>query len=40
MNEAVTIEHDTNPNYDKKFCLEVVVVLIKNGYTDIEGIII
>jgi len=44
MNEAVTIVHDTNPNYDKEYFVDRgssrIEAAIKMGFTHIEGIII
>ena len=44
MNEAVTIVHDTNPNYDKEYFVDRgssrIEAAVKMGYTHIEGIIL
>ena len=44
MNEAVTIVHDTNPNYDKEYFVfkgsSRIEAAVKMGFTHIEGIII
>ena len=44
MNEAVTIVHDTNPNYDKEYFVDRgssrIEAAVKMGFTHIEGIII
>ena len=44
MNEAVTIVHDTNPNYDYQYFVykgsSRIEAAVKMGYTHIEGIII
>ena len=44
MNEAVTIVHDTNPNYEKEYCVDRGSsrneAAVKMGFTHIEGIII
>ena len=44
MNEAVTIVHDTNPNYDKEYLVDRgssrIEAAVKMGFTHIEGIII
>ena len=44
MNEAVTIVHDINPNYDKEFFVDRgssrIEAAVKMGFTHIEGIII
>ncbi len=44
MKDAVLIEHDTNPNYDKEYFVfkgsSRIEAAVKMGYTHIEGIII
>ena len=44
MEDAVLIEHDTNPNYDKEYFVfkgsSRIEAAVKMGYTHIEGIII
>ena len=44
MNEAVTIVHDTNPNYDKEYFVDRgssrIEAAVQMGFTHIEGIII
>ena len=44
MNDAVLIEHDTNPNYDKEYFVfkgsSRIEAAVKMGFTHIEGIII
>ncbi len=44
MNEAVTIVHDRNPNYDKEYFVDRgssrIEAAVKMGFTHIEGIII
>ena len=44
MNEAVTIVHDTNPNYDREYFVDRgssrIEAAVKMGFTHIEGIII
>ena len=44
MIDAVLIEHDTNPNYDKEYFVfkgsSRIEAAVKMGYTHIEGIII
>ena len=44
MIDAVLIEHDTNPNYDKEYFVfkgsSRIEAALKMGYTHIEGIII
>ena len=44
MNEAITIIHDTNPNYDKEYFVDRgssrIEAAVKMGFTHIEGIII
>ena len=44
MKDAVLIEHDTNPNYDKEYFVfkgsSRIEAAVKMGFTHIEGIII
>ena len=44
MNDAVLIEHDTNPNYDYQYFVykgsSRIEAAVKMGYTHIEGVII
>ena len=44
MNEAVTIVHDTNPNYSKEYFVDRgssrIEAAVNMGFTHIEGIII